>query len=259
MNKVCKRCSKTYETEQHASKYCDDCKALGSDVLKGKVFDYTKLQICDYCNKEFYYNRKRKYCSDDCMKEAQLLRAKEDRKNKTHQYKLKCKDCSTKILTIYKTIKYCKECLNKRLAKAAEENLKKIKYVFYKTKCTWCGTTYTAKKAEGANYLQRFCSKRCRDAYNGKIKRARKRSASIEIVNAINIFNRDNWICHICNKKIYKKYKWPNPLSPSLDHIIPLSKGGSHSQSNIKAAHLGCNCSKGNRTLENGEQLMLFG
>lgn len=32
---------------------------------------------------------------------------------------------------------------------------------------------------------------------------------------------------------------------PTIDHIIPLSKGGLHSWNNIQLAHLSCNSSKG--------------
>jgi len=40
---------------------------------------------------------------------------------------------------------------------------------------------------------------------------------------------------------------WPDPGSKSIDHILPLSKGGSHSQENVQWAHLVCNTRKGNR------------
>jgi 5-methylcytosine-specific restriction endonuclease McrA len=36
----------------------------------------------------------------------------------------------------------------------------------------------------------------------------------------------------------------------TLDHVIPLSKGGKHSKDNVVAACLCCNDSKGNKTLE---------
>jgi len=69
------------------------------------------------------------------------------------------------------------------------------------------------------------------------------------------IFERDGWRCGICGRKINKKLKWPNPLSASIDHIIPLSNGGSDSPVNLQATHLRCNQGKNNR---NGEQLRLI-
>lgn len=68
---------------------------------------------------------------------------------------------------------------------------------------------------------------------------------------------RDGWICQLCHRRISKRLRHPHPLSASLDHVIPLSRGGRHCASNVQAAHLGCNVSKGNRG--GNEQLMLIG
>ncbi|WP_420811833.1 HNH endonuclease [Kutzneria albida] len=48
-------------------------------------------------------------------------------------------------------------------------------------------------------------------------------------------------MCGLCNEHIDYTLSWPNPGSPSLDHIVPLSRGGSHTYENVQAAHLGCN------------------
>jgi len=72
-------------------------------------------------------------------------------------------------------------------------------------------------------------------------KRAKRKNAIIEIFPAKEIFERDQWVCQLCHKWVNKKLKWPNPMSPSLDHIKPISKGGSHERSNTQLAHLGCN------------------
>lgn len=34
---------------------------------------------------------------------------------------------------------------------------------------------------------------------------------------------------------------------PSVDHVIPLSKGGTHTWDNVKLAHKRCNSKKGNK------------
>ena len=49
-------------------------------------------------------------------------------------------------------------------------------------------------------------------------------------------------ICGICGKEIDPAYKFPHPLSKTVDHIIPVAKGGHPSDlSNLQAAHRWCN------------------
>ena len=82
-------------------------------------------------------------------------------------------------------------------------------------------------------------------------RRARKRDAFVETVVPRQVFERDNWICHICNKKINRKAVAPQWDSASIDHVIALARGrangGVHSYANCKAAHLRCNIRKGAR------------
>jgi 5-methylcytosine-specific restriction endonuclease McrA len=50
-------------------------------------------------------------------------------------------------------------------------------------------------------------------------------------------------------------FKYPHPLSPSVDHIIPLSKGGHPSDlSNLQLAHRWCNRQKSNKLFLAGNQ-----
>lgn len=63
------------------------------------------------------------------------------------------------------------------------------------------------------------------------------------------IHERDGWTCKLCGESIDRDVAWPDPKSPSLDHIVPLSKGGAHSTTNVQSAHLGCNSSKGDKLL----------
>jgi hypothetical protein len=75
-------------------------------------------------------------------------------------------------------------------------------------------------------------------------RRARQRRATIEKFLRSEIYERDGWICQLCLKPIDHDLKWPDPGSPSVDHIIPLIKGGDHSRANVQATHLTCNLRK---------------
>ena len=88
-------------------------------------------------------------------------------------------------------------------------------------------------------------------------RRARKVAVTVEEFSREEVFDRDGWVCQICNKLTNQRVAWPHPKFPTLDHIIPLSKGGEHSRRNTQTAHLRCNLSKGDRSV--GSQLLLVG
>ena len=78
---------------------------------------------------------------------------------------------------------------------------------------------------------------------------ARRRSAMVEgePFRKRDVFDRDGWKCWLCDGDVDPEVKYPNPASASVDHVIPVSCGGVHSFENVRLAHLGCNCSRGNR------------
>lgn len=51
--------------------------------------------------------------------------------------------------------------------------------------------------------------------------------------------------CGICGEAIDRTLAAPDPLSPSIDHIVPLARGGSDLIANLQPAHLLCNKRKG--------------
>jgi 5-methylcytosine-specific restriction endonuclease McrA len=67
--------------------------------------------------------------------------------------------------------------------------------------------------------------------------------------DARTVFERDGWRCQLCGDDINPTLRFPHPLSATIDHILPLTKGGDHSLANVQTAHFRCNCMKGNRLL----------
>jgi 5-methylcytosine-specific restriction endonuclease McrA len=78
-------------------------------------------------------------------------------------------------------------------------------------------------------------------------RRAMLRDAFVEMFDRQEIFDRDGWICQLCNDPIDPALRWPDQMSASLDHIIPVILGGKHSRANAQASHLDCNVRKGGR------------
>lgn len=59
-------------------------------------------------------------------------------------------------------------------------------------------------------------------------------------------------VCGICGKPVDKSLKYPHPMSATVDHIIPLDRGGHPSDlANLQLAHFCCNRQKSNRLMEN--------
>lgn len=55
-------------------------------------------------------------------------------------------------------------------------------------------------------------------------------------------------LCGICKKPVDFGLKFPHPLSPCIDHIIPVSKGGHPSAiENLQLAHMCCNRQKSDK------------
>lgn len=62
-------------------------------------------------------------------------------------------------------------------------------------------------------------------------------------------------ICAICGQPVDKTLKFPHPMSPTVDHIIPVAKGGHPaSRDNMQLAHLICNQVKSSRLTIEGNK-----
>jgi 5-methylcytosine-specific restriction endonuclease McrA len=71
------------------------------------------------------------------------------------------------------------------------------------------------------------------------------RKATIGVVNFDDVLMRDGAVCHICNCTV--------PLNEiEYDHVIPLARGGEHSNDNLRVAHRLCNIRKGAKILDGG-------
>ncbi len=68
---------------------------------------------------------------------------------------------------------------------------------------------------------------------------ARARGASVvDVFTNPEIFKRDGWRCHICNRRVSRS-------GASVDHLVPLALGGEHTRANVATAHRRCNSRMG--------------
>jgi 5-methylcytosine-specific restriction endonuclease McrA len=55
--------------------------------------------------------------------------------------------------------------------------------------------------------------------------------------------------CYLCGDEVLFDRSQPRRLWPSLDHVVPIFHGGSHTMSNCRVVHYACNARKGARLL----------
>lgn len=59
-------------------------------------------------------------------------------------------------------------------------------------------------------------------------------------------------VCGICGNPVDMSLKYPDPLAPCIDHIIPVAKGGHPSDiDNLQLAHWTCNRQKSDKIFKN--------
>lgn len=121
--------------------------------------------------------------------------------------------------------------------------------------CARCGELFVGSPGSGLNS---YCSERCAKRSHKARRRAQQRGAEVERYSRFAIFERDGWRCHICRLKVERDALVPHPLAPTIDHLIPLARGGGDTPANVATAHFLCNSIKGDRTGVSEDRLALM-
>ncbi|WP_432041944.1 HNH endonuclease [Streptomyces cadmiisoli] len=66
-------------------------------------------------------------------------------------------------------------------------------------------------------------------------------NGSIERYAVEEIGERDGWICGLCRDPVDQAYQYPDPRSPSIDHVRTIAAGGTDTRDNVRLTHWGCN------------------
>ena len=118
--------------------------------------------------------------------------------------------------------------------------------------CEQCGNMFLGNK--------KYCCLKCERKANNKRNELKKRKRINENGNADytisleKLIKRDNNICYLCGKECnLEDYTYQNNYFiagnyyPSIEHVVPISKGGTHTWDNVRLAHRICNTLKGNK------------
>lgn len=158
-----------------------------------------------------------------------------------------CSECG-KTVAISRTSapperRRCRDCQRRN------PRISRPRFVPQELTCPTCGVVFTQKRSQ-----QKYCCIEHRPFRDGdprspgRVAASRRRrlriAATFDGVTDAEIFERDRWMCWLCRKRIGKSFRYPHPRSASIDHVLPLSRGGDDTALNKRAAHLFCNMSR---------------
>lgn len=173
---------------------------------QARAEEYAKDKICVICGSVFHSERKnQKACSDRCRTTIHIRRQR---------------------------------------AKEREATAVKQKAELQKDKiCAGCGCVFHSKYK-----AKKYCDK-CAQKQRHCDHKVRAERYGVEYDPSITLdalIERDGNICKICGELCDKDdRRWKNgigPLYPTIDHIIAMVNGGSHTWGNVQLAHAYCNC-----------------
>jgi 5-methylcytosine-specific restriction endonuclease McrA len=132
----------------------------------------------------------------------------------------------------------CRDCVRRAQRKSPSAALAPRRFVV--GLCPTCGDTFT-DVVRGLTAPSRYCSQVCakRDARRNRKHQRRARMRGGDRIGLAALAKRDGWRCHICKRRVSAS-TW------SVDHLVPLSDGGSHTWQNVALAHHRCNSLRSN-------------
>lgn len=201
----------------------------------------------------------------------------------TERFKCACKECghvqersAEMVRPSYRDYNLqCDRCLESRRVQRKEKvksvrrlrmSLKKIerhrkmklereKYVdsLQGHTCNECAVTFVAT-SKGNKYCSYNCMQRNVDRVK-KLRRRRNAHKNGKVDSSIglgSLINRDDNTCYLCNEPCdgldyidtVEGHFIAGGSYPSIDHVIPISKGGTHTWDNVRLAHHYCNSVK---------------
>lgn len=145
--------------------------------------------------------------------------------------------------------------------------------------CTVCGKRFSKAefmKDKGLTLIPtnpKYCSRVCERKHSNKLKNARDRENGYKAgshwhrakkygvpyesgITLAKLIKRDGLRCALCggmcNPNDHSYSEYAGATYPSIDHIIPMSKGGGHTWDNVQVAHMICNSLKSDKLEKTG-------
>ncbi len=258
--RVCGICGKEFETSEHSNKKycCIECQRKANRTPQGELDESKAIEALEkhsdweyiggYTGSEGSMIIRHKPCGFTTRKSSISVRHTNGKPNG-----LRCLLCEQRE-------RAQKEKQRRRSieAKQFKTHLKPIKYKTYSFKeCCVCGAFFIPDTSR-----QVVCSDECRRVrtnHQWSMKEERRKQALTSESNQINVrsvFERDNGICWLCGEPCDIDADPNDNRYPSVDHVIPIARGGLDEWSNVRLAHRLCNSIKWAHIIEDPDAVL---
>ncbi|WP_372515137.1 HNH endonuclease [Streptomyces ortus] len=229
---------------------------------------------CPYCGSPMTNPRRVQCGAPECKRQFRNARQAEfQRKHKAEHgvyysrqydgdrvkaYRITCIQCGTEAVVTKPTSRYCSHSCWYKASHARHAQvelawkpllraprlatvilLRPLRRRWFSACCPMCSTWFITD-----NPRDRNCSRRCSRRAAKDRRRAMERDAFVQHVSRPDVYERDQWTCQLCGEAVLRDEVVPHPQAPTLDHIIALSRGGTHEPANVQLAHFYCNLIK---------------
>jgi hypothetical protein len=271
----CERCGQGFNTSQPDSRFCGECRQAHKNERNAErarerrkerseqgislVVAVPDAKQCPRCGQveaasEFGPSKDRPTGLQTYCRTCRAVRAREAHIAGKYNWTPKPKKVKTCMICGNASLRtYCsRECeLENGRRKSFETNAAKKEFI--ERTCKECGEKFIP---EYKNKRRDFCCDECSRKYSRRIGKATRRARAhgagkIESFDPRYILKRDGWRCYICGCTTPKKLRGTKqPNAPEVDHVVPLARGGTHTEQNVRCICRSCNIKKGAKLLE---------
>lgn len=194
--------------------------------------------------------RQKLYCSLLCKNTADANRKKAKR-----QRQITCAQCEKVFVGAGGARRFCSnECRYAELLARGNRQAKEYYRNLYpdgikRKLCRWCNEVLEvpAQKTLASRIYHEHCSLEAQRA-RYRIKSTKRRTQMKPTrISADQVVREYGEACHICSEAIDLSLPRTSKLGLTIDHVIPLSKGGSDEMENLRPAHWICNNRKSDK------------
>lgn len=264
MIKACVICGTPFLANDGRNKFCsEECRTESLNQSKKKWAEEhigkRTEKICVVCGKPFMpkQNSKQKACSELCRRELKREKARIQSRNRPHtmaaciERLAKQKEATLKRKEAEKAERLKRWELYKQEQRKLKEEREKVEQKNKQERltktCVVCGEVFVALQEK-----QKTCSLKCQKKWNHRrFKKRLKGKIVDDDITLEALYRKDLGVCYLCgcqcdweDKTIINGNTIVGDTYPTVEHVLPLSKGGLHEWKNVRLACFKCNTIK---------------